>query len=302
MSNRIVSAVALLLLLSAFGCGQMHRSLAPQTDAETGGSVSDPVLLARLDATDAALEAEDDDLPAWPAHATPITEPTTITEPGDYRLAADLRIADGDGILVRASHVRLWLGDHWLRGPGNKAGRAIVLDGARHSSVRGGHVERFGLGVAALGSSECSIRGLDIRGGDDTADPAAGNPPQIGIMLVNSSRNRIARNHLRGVNLGIFVRGGGSYENVIHGNHAEAGSHGLLGICYNPAPGGDPAGPRHDRVTRNVLNRFDTGIVTSEHSANNHFRFNSIRYFTSAYVDHNGTNVFERNEALKITP
>lgn len=302
MSDRIVSALALVLLLSAFGCGEAHRSLAPQTNAATGGNRLDPVTLATLEATDAALETQNDDTPSWTAHATPITKPTTITKPGDYRLASDLSIADGDGILVRASHVRLWLGDHWLRGPGNKAGRAIVLEEVRHASVHGGHVERFGLGVAVLGSSQCSVRGLDIRGGDETADPPNGNPPQIGIMLVNSSRNRIARNHLRGVNLGIFVRGGGSYENVIRGNTAEAGSHGLLGICYNPAPGGDPAGPQHDRVTRNVLNRFDTGIVASAHSAENYFRFNTIRYLTSAYVDQNGTNVFERNETLQITP
>lgn len=305
MSNRIVPAVALvalMLLLSALGCGQSNQSVAPIAAVTSDGPLADPASLARLEADDAMLDSQEGEATDGPAHATPITGSTTITKSGDYRLAADLEIADGDGILIKASHVRLWLGNHRLRGPGNKAGRAIVLDGVRHSTVRGGHIERFGIGVALLGSAECRVRGLDIRGGDETADPPNGNPPQIGILLVNSARNRIVENQLHGVNLGIFVRGGGSYENVIRGNNAEAGMHGLLGVCYNPAPGGDPAGPRHDRVTRNVFNRFGTGIVASVGSAMNYFRFNSIRYFTSPYVDLNGTNVFERNELVQLTP
>ena len=303
MSQRIASAVALLMWVSVIGCGQTKRSLAPQADVAGDGAVTNAASLTKLDLADAALDSDDDDdRPGWHAHATAIKGPTTITRPGDYRLAASLEIASGDGIVIKANHVRLWLGDYRLRGPGNKQGRAITIDGARDVKVRGGNIERFGIGVVVLGSSDCSIKGVSVRGGDETADPANGNPPQIGILLVNSSENRISRNHLHGINLGIFVRGGGSYENVIRRNEVEAGDHGLLGICYNPAMGEGPAGPRKDRVTHNILNRFDTGIQTSMQSERNLFRLNSIRYFTAPYQDLNGSNIFERNRTRKITP
>ena len=303
MSQRIASAVALLMLVSVAGCGQVHRSIAPEADIAGEGAVTNAATLAKLDLADAALDSDDDDdRPGWHARATAINGPTTITRPGDYRLASNLQIASGDGIVIKANRVRLWLGDYRLRGPGNKQGRAITIDGAEDVKIRGGKIERFGIGVAAIGSSDCSIKGVSIRGGDETADPANGNPPQIGILLVNSSENRISRNHLHDVNLGIFVRGGGSYENVIRRNEVVAGDHGLLGICYNPAMGEGPAGPRKDRVTYNTLNRFNTGIQTSAQSERNLFRNNSISYFTAAYEDLNGSNIFERNRTRQITP
>lgn len=166
----------------------------------------------------------------------------------------------------------------------------------------GGRIERFGIGAVLLGASRCRIRDLEIRGGDETADPPAGNPPQIGIMLVNSAMNAITGNELSRLNLGIFVRGGDSHGNWIAGNQAVGGDHGLLGICYNPAPGGDPAGPHGDRVTGNLLDRFGTGIVASAQSAGNVFRMNTTRYFTAAYQDQNGTNVFANNRTMQITP
>ena len=305
MSNRILSpAVALgclALLLMAAGCGRTQSSVGPTDSIRSSTSRADAAALARLETADAREDGkEDDNDDSWRSRATLITAPTVITSPGDYRLAADLDVKEGDGIVIRANDVRVWLGERTLRGPGNKSGRAIVLDGVQRVVVRGGHIERFGFGAVLMGSSDCRVRGLAVRGGDETADPANGNPPQIGLMLVNSAHNRIRNNQLSGVNLGIFVRGAGSYENVIRGNEVTAGQNGLLGICYNPAPGGDAAGPMRDRVSRNTLARFGTGISVSAGSMENRFIANSIGYFNSPYEDLNGTNVFERNTSKRL--
>lgn len=289
-------AVAIVLALLSAGCGRSSSVLTPDTGV--AGS-NDTVELAPGEAVEAGAREGNDEM----SHdATPISGRTTITEPGDYRLIDDIKISEGDAIVIRASNVRLWLGKHRLHGPGNKSGRALVIDGAQDVLVRGGRIENFGFGAVLMNASRCRVRDLTIQGGDETADPANGNPPQIGIMLVNSAKNAIRENRMRGVNLGIFVRGGGSYENVINGNAVVGGNHGLLAICYNPAPGGDPAGPMRDRVKSNYLARFGTGIVTSEHSSQNVFAMNTIRYFDAAYVDNNGTNVFVHNRTIQIEP
>lgn len=295
-----LGAMALALAIMAMGCGKSLQSLAPE--AATPASVAVDAAIARDD-RDAAAEQNEDDAEFDAARlATPIGAPTTITQPGDYRLTNDISVNSGDGIVIAADHVRLWLGEHRLIGPGNKLGRAVVIDGAQHVSVRGGRIERFGMGAVLVDASNCQIRSMTILGGDETANPPAGNPPQIGIMLINSAMNHVSGNRLSRVNLGLFVRGPGSYGNRILRNTVMGGDNGLLAICYNPAPGGDPAGAHDDRVSLNVLSRFRTGIVASAQSAENAFTLNTIRYFSSAYQDENGTNVFEHNRTEQISP
>jgi parallel beta-helix repeat protein len=145
------------------------------------------------------------------------------------------------------------------------------------------------------------MKEIKIRGGDEFAAPPA-VPPQIGILLVNSYGNRIEENDCKRVNLGLFVRGGGSHDNLIRENSVVGGDHGLLGICYNPAEGQGPAGPTDDRVLRNFLNRFGTGIQASAGSAQNHFNRNTIYYFNKAWEDFNGTNEFRNNRTRQIAP
>lgn len=298
----VFGAAAIVLALAATGCGKMHSAFAPDAGGSQPAVAAVAAGAAAIAADAATAGPAEDDAAENEGQATPITGPTTITTPGDYRLANDFEVGSGDGIVITASNVRLWLGDHRLRGPGNKLGRAVVIKGARNVSVRGGRIERFGIAAVLVDASRCRVRDLAIQGGDETANPAAGNPPQIGIMLINSAMNRIAGNRMHDVNLGIFVRGGASYENQIQGNEVKGGANGLLAICYNPAPGVDPAGPHDDRVSLNVLSRFRTGISASAHSAENAFTLNTIRYFVSAYADANGTNVFERNRTERITP
>lgn len=167
MSNRLVSALltaaCFASLLTAIGCGDVQRSIEPQAGAASVAVAGEEASIASLDATRATTAAEEEGDLLWHDHATPIKSATIITQPGDYRLVADLDVADGDAIVVRASDVRLWLGDYRLRGPGNKQGRAIVLDGVQRVSASGGHIERFGFGAVLLGSSQCRVPASTFR-------------------------------------------------------------------------------------------------------------------------------------------
>ncbi|MFN0149660.1 MAG: NosD domain-containing protein [bacterium] len=235
--------------------------------------------------------------------ATPISAPTVITTPGEYLVANDFSVSaeTGDGIVIQADDVMLDLGGHVISGPGNKLGRAIVVDGANRARVSNGTVATFGIGVALQSAEHCIVRGINIEGGDETAAPPA-NPPQIGFLLVNSSRNFVGRNTCTLVNLGIFVRGGGSSGNRIAHNLVVGGDNGLLAICYNPAMGEGPAGPSGDLVIENKLSRFGKGIQTSEGSSYNGFNANVIEYFALAWEDFNGTNQFLNNITTQIMP
>lgn len=235
--------------------------------------------------------------------ATPISGPTEITEPGVYRVVNDFSVpaATGDGIVILADNVRLLLDGHTITGPGNKMGRGIVVTDAEHVFIGNGTLRTFGIGVALLGSNRCAVREIRIEGGDETAAPPA-NPPQIGVLLVDSFKNRIVENVLELVNLGIFVRGAGSYGNRIARNEVTGGQNGLLAICYNPAAGAGPAGPTHDDVRNNSLKRFGKGIQTSAESAYNRFFGNTIYYFDVAWEDLNGTNEFLHNDVMQVSP
>ncbi len=230
-----------------------------------------------------------------------INGPTVITASGVYKVVKNFS-ATSDAIVIQADRVLLDLDDHVITGPGNKAGRGIVLDGVSRVLVKDGALKTFGVGVVLLNSSQSAVKDVEIRGGDEFANPPAGIPPQIGILLVNSYRNLIFENDCKRVNLGLFVRGGGSHDNLILHNSARGGNNGLLGICYNPAEGQGPAGPTNDLVAGNLLNRFGTGIQASSGSAQNKFNRNTIYYFDKAWEDFNGTNEFRGNRTRQIAP
>ena len=278
--------LALTLVATLAGCGRGGTLLAPSDEGPSGAPV------AHRQAAATASRAS--------ASASEIHGPTIITEPGAYRVAQDFSATE-DGIVIRADDVQLFLEDHTITGPGNKAGRAIVVDGVKNASISGGTLRTFGIGVVLLGASGSSVRDVTVEGGDETAAPPT-NPPQIGFLLVNSWRNSLTANELSRVNLGIFVRGAGSFDNRIQQNTVTAGNNGLLGICYNPAMGEGPAGPTRDRVTNNVLDGFGKGIQTSAGSAANRFMANRISFLSLAWEDLNGTNVFVGNKGEDLTP
>jgi hypothetical protein len=232
-----------------------------------------------------------------------IDGPVVIDEPGVYRVQNDFAVTDpdGDAIVVRSSFVWLDLGGHTITGPGSKMGRGVVVEGSHHVLVANGWLQTFGTGVELVDTDHTAVLFVDVRGGDEMADPPT-NPPQVGFLLINSSWNALRWNQARLVNLGYFVRGGESHRNRIAGNRAIAGDHGLLAVCYNPAPGEGDAGPTNDLVRRNLLSRFATGIQTNTGAANNTFSRNRIEYFVSPWEDLNGTNHFINNEEVPLTP
>ncbi len=281
------------------GCGQQDAPLAPESSHSASGPDAglETSLAAGVTGADAASDG------ASTTAAVEIDGPIVITSPGQYRVVRDFSVAAkaGDAIVIRSNDVHLSLGGHTIEGPGNKVGRGVVVDGASNVTVSGGTLRTFGVGVALLGASQSEVSGVWVEGGDEFADPPA-IPPQIGLLLVNSTRNNIRGNRFSMVNLGIFVRGGGSYENRIAQNHASAGANGLLGICYNPAMGEGPAGPQRDFVLRNDLAGFGGGIQASEQSTDNRFVANTIRYLEFAWEDRNGSNVFRGNRGEDLTP
>ncbi|MBD3297511.1 MAG: hypothetical protein GF341_02570 [candidate division Zixibacteria bacterium] len=304
MRRRIALLAVLIITVGLWGCAQDDGMMSPtSTTAPTTESQTTvtPEFKAELEQMIESEEPLNTPMSASFGWNT-IDGPAVITEPGIYAVTDDFAVAD-DGIVVQSDHVLLLLGNHCLTGPGNKEGRGIVLDGVKHVLVWGGQLKTLGLGVAVLNSEHCAVKGVSIEGGDEFADPGAGIAPQIGIMLINSPRNWIARNQMDLVNLGIFVRGSGSYKNHVFRNRVTGGDMGLLAICYNPAPGGGPDdGPSHDKIRFNHLERFPTGIQANTGVTNNYFTHNVIKYFVSPYEDLNGSNIFRHNRKMQITP
>jgi hypothetical protein len=289
---------ALFMMFLAVACQKENPVQAPAEEQASAALSNDAAAESELEARiQAHLAARG----LAKSGAVEITGPTVITAPGVYRVADNFS-ATGDGIVIQSDYVLLNLDERTITGPGNKAGRGIVLDGVQNVVVRNGNLRTFGVGTALLGTSAALVRNVNLRGGDEVANPPAGIPPQIGVLLVNSYRNFIVGNKYRDVNLGVFVRGGNSFNNTIVRNTVSAGANGLLGICYNPAAGEGDAGPQNDFVAQNVLNRFGTGIQMSGGSRENRFTRNTIYYFNLPYEDFNGTNVFENNRTQQVTP
>ncbi len=228
-----------------------------------------------------------------------IDGPTTIDKPGIYRVTKSFS-ADGDGIVVTASHVVLLLGRHTITGPGAKEGRGVVVESADHVHVVGGKLTSFGIGVVLIESDYSSVRGVRVYGQDEFADPPNGIAPQIGMMTINVNRARIFFNAFYEVNLGLFIRGGDSMRNRIYLNSAVGGDNGLLAICYNPAPDADMDAPDRDRIQLNYLARFGVGVQFAGEAIDNLVRLNAIKYFVSPWEDLSGGNRFVRNRTVQL--
>lgn len=123
------------------------------------------------------------------AATTITTAPTEITKPGKYLLKKSLTCA-GDGIVIRASGVKLLLGGNTLTGPGNGTSVGIRVAGTptaplKNIQIKDGIVEGFGVGVVLEGATGCRIKDLVSQ------DNVSGALPGDGLQLINSSKNRV---------------------------------------------------------------------------------------------------------------
>jgi nitrous oxidase accessory protein NosD len=225
----------------------------------------------------------------------PITHNMVIDTPGMYLLTRDLSAANGETALtIRAGNVTIDLNGHRISGPGANSGTGILIDGATGVQVRNGYVSDLGFGVTVANSNSVTIEGLQITGrGIAVSAP----PPEVGIMVVNSKSVVIRHNSMFGVGLGVFVRGPRSMGNHVYENTISASSNGLLGVCYNPAPGA-PGGPRGDTVERNAISGFRFAIQVNA-GGPNVFRNNTLLYTVDAFETAAGT-ILEDTGNVKV--
>lgn len=241
----------------------------------------------------------------------------TISRPGSYKLYNNYRVASGHAIIITASNVTLDLNGFSATttanatttapAPGPNGTRGITVQGARNVEIKNGHVAGFNSNVTVLDSQNVRVDGLQISGGNLAP---AGGPTEVGITVINSSACDILNNTISSVNLGLFVRGGGSsgnrlMKNIISGGTITANN--LLGICYNPdGNSADTSGPRGDSIYNNHIARYGFAIAVSAGSVSNMFNDNTLASFTGAFREptafaaQGGTNVEFDNTAVLL--
>lgn len=215
-----------------------------------------------------------------------------ITESGSYRLDRDLN----GNIAILASDVTLDLGGFSvsLASARNEAG--ITIRGVQGVEVFGGSIRDFGFGVIVDGSANVRLHDLRIRA---LNLPVVAPPPEVGIMIAQSSNVVVENNLIYNAGLGIFVRGGNSRGNRIANNTVTGGSNSVFGICYNPTPA-DPRGPRGDLIYNNVITGFATAISMSDQSLANVIRENTLVFRTVALESPSPTNVDVDNIKVRL--
>lgn len=207
-----------------------------------------------------------------------------ITRPGSYTLRWNVNVRQGDGIIISASNVTLNLNGYSVGTRTRGSGRGIVINDAKSVTVKNGKVSGFNVNVALEGAEGARVSDLQVVGDGLAPD---GGPSEIGILLVNSRSCLVESNNVSSVNLGVFVRGAGSTGNRIEKNVIVGGttdSSNLLGICYNPAPGGvGPVGPSGDSIYNNHIARFNFAVSVSEQSLSNIFVDNTFSSFSGPF-------------------
>ncbi|MCH6256279.1 hypothetical protein MLD52_06950 [Puniceicoccaceae bacterium K14] len=207
-----------------------------------------------------------------------------IDRPGSYALRWNINVREGDAIVITASNVTLNLNGYSVSTRTRGAGRGIAIEGAQGVKVFNGKVSGFNVNVSLEEVENVDVSGLQITGDGLAPD---GGPSEIGILLLQARSCSIRENNVSSVNLGVFVRGAESTgnrieKNVIVGSTTDANN--LLGICYNPAPGGVSAiGPSGDSIYNNHIARFNFAVSVSEESFSNLFVDNTFSSFTGAF-------------------
>ena len=258
-------------------------------------AVAGLALAALTAATPSARADREDDKTTW-----------TINRPGSYKLFRNYAVTSGDAIVITASNVTLDLNGHHISTAARGTGRGLVVQGAKGVDIRNGNVSGFNANIAITDSTNVSVSYVQVVG--DGLAPVGG-PTEIGVLLINGRACAIEHNIISSVNLGIFVRGKSAgnrlLKNIINGGPTAANN--LLGICYNPAPGGgDPAGPRGDSIYNNHIARFGYAVAVSAGSISNMFNDNTLASFVGAFrepqafVGAGGTNVADGNTSTTV--
>ncbi|MDA0813794.1 MAG: hypothetical protein O3C21_15560 [Verrucomicrobia bacterium] len=220
-----------------------------------------------------------------------------INSPGSYSLRGSVSVDQGDAIVISASNVTLDLNGFSVSTKARGTGRGIVIDSAKAVTIRNGKVSGFNANVALVSAENAKVSNFQITG--DGLAPNGG-PSEIGVLLIDSRACTIASNNISSVNLGIFVRGGGSTGNRIEKNVVVGGAtdaNNLFGICYNPAPDAGPEGPSGDSIYNNHIARFNIAVSVSAQSTSNIFTDNTLSSFSGpfqpmeAFEANGGTNV-----------
>jgi hypothetical protein len=229
-----------------------------------------------------------------------------IARPGSYRLRDDVRVRNGNGIVINASNVTLDLGGNTISTDAAGTGSGILVDGETGVEVRNGKVGGFNVNLNIANSVNVRARNLQITGRGLAPN---NGPSEIGVLLLQTRGAYIENNTISSVNLGVFVRGAFStgnriFENVIVGGGNPANN--LLGICYNPAAGAGSEGPRGDNIYNNHITRFGYALAISAGSIHNVFNENVLASFNGGFREPGalttggGTNVSEGDIIVTI--
>ena len=209
----------------------------------------------------------------------------TLERPGVYVLNRDIMVEEGDAVSITASGVTLDLNDHTIstRKPGTGSG--VFVRNAKGVKIKNGKIGAFHFNVNLSNVQNVRVEDLQIVG---NGLAPSGGPVEIGILMVGALGCRISDNTLTSMNLGIFVRGGDSTGNRIFNNTVTGGSvaaNNVLGLCYNPAPGGAATspGPVGDLIYNNHITRYLDAVSFSPGSKANIFRDNTLAYFNLAF-------------------
>jgi parallel beta-helix repeat protein len=215
-----------------------------------------------------------------------------ITEPGNYRLDRDRT----SPIVITANDVTLDLNGYSVTASNGRMMNGITIRNAQGVEVFGGSIRDVGFGVVIENSANVRVHDLRIRA---LNLPVIAPPPEVGILILQSSNVVVENNALYNVGLGIFVRGGMSRGNRIANNTVTGGSNSVFGICYNPAPG-DARGPRGDLIYNNVISGYPTAISFSDQSLANVVRENTLAFGTTAVQSPSATNMDVDNIKVKL--
>lgn len=224
-----------------------------------------------------------------------------ISEPGHYLLNRTIETtvnANQAALIIESDDVTVDLNGHTVMGPGQMIGVGVMIRNASGVVLRNGRVADFHFNVQVENSWNVTLEDLEIRG-KGLLPPAP--PPETAIMVVESANVVIRDNVIANTGLGIFIRGGESRGNRIENNTVTATQAGILGICYNPAPG-DPQGPRGDLITGNFVSGYNTGISMSSNSMSNVIQGNTFAYNAGGKAANlaNDTNMMIDNTAIEL--